>query len=657
MKKQISFKKSSNGKGYRFFTNLKKKVIIGTLSLTCLSLFAQESNDSIKNIQLDNFEVVSKHQEIYSDLTRIVSVMEKEEIENAPVETLADLLNYVAGVDIRQRGANGVQADIVVRGGTFDQVLILLNGVNITDPQTGHHNLNIPIDVSAIDRIEILQGPGSRVLGPNAFSGAINIITGTANKTGGLAKVEAGDHGLFSSLINVSIVNKKVKAFASMANASADGYMQDTDYKITNTFAQLRYDSKTLGDVNIQMGYQDKWFGAYGFYTLAYPNQFEATKTFFTSISTKKRMGKFVITPQVYWRQNHDRFELFRDFDGAAAWYSSHNYHQTDIAGANISSSYYSKIGKTTAGLDYRLEHIYSNKLGESISVNRPVPFAPDSTYFTNAKGRHNLNYFIEQAIFLKKYSASIGALGNTNNDYGSNFYFGGDMGYTFNKAIKAFASVNQSLRLPTYTDLYLQTSVNQGNPDLKAEKALTYELGATYKNQLFAGRLAAYYRKGKDVIDWVKLPSETKYMSKNHSEVNSLGADISLTYSPNKWVKRVKISYSFLQLDTESGAYDSKYALDYLKNKLGLDFEHKIYKGISASWRLNYLDRKGNYTDASSTLVDYKPTLLTDVRLQWTIKRMTLFTEASNLFDTPYINYGVEQPGRWVKGGLQFKL
>ncbi|MDZ7605551.1 MAG: TonB-dependent receptor plug domain-containing protein, partial [Cyclobacteriaceae bacterium] len=103
--------------------------------------------------------------------------IERKEIESSPAQSVQDLLEYVAGVDVRQRGAEGVQADVSIRGGTFDQTLILLNGINITDPQTGHHNLNIPVSLSQIERIEILEGPAARVYGPNAFSGAINIVT------------------------------------------------------------------------------------------------------------------------------------------------------------------------------------------------------------------------------------------------------------------------------------------------------------------------------------------------------------------------------------------------------------------------------------------------------------------------------------------------
>ena len=142
---------------------------------------AQRSSDSlqIKGYELDEVVFTAGRTPIEAQqAARIVTVITKSEIERAPAQNLNDLLRYIAGVDIRQRGPLGAQADISIRGGTFDQTLILLNGGNITDPQTGHHNLDLPIDVESIERIEILQGPSAKSFGPNAFNGAINIITG-----------------------------------------------------------------------------------------------------------------------------------------------------------------------------------------------------------------------------------------------------------------------------------------------------------------------------------------------------------------------------------------------------------------------------------------------------------------------------------------------
>ncbi|MDR3705207.1 MAG: TonB-dependent receptor [Paludibacteraceae bacterium] len=667
MEKQKMCFKRWTCKRYGIFASLKKDVRMGVISLGCSLLvmasqegFAQTKTDSMQSIRLSEVAVTAQRQQVYSSLAGMVTVMGKEEIAKAPVQTLSDLLRYVSGVDIRQRGANGVQSDLSVRGGSFDQVLVLINGVNITDPQTGHYALDVPIDLSAIDRIEVLQGPGSRVLGPNAFSGAINIITGSSEKSGVGAQIVGGDHGYIYQGANATLRTGNVTTFATASNSRSNGYIDDTDFGITNAFGQVRVDSKTLGNVNIQGGYQDKAYGAYGFYSLkpAYANEYEHTRTFFASASTERSFGKLTIAPKVYWRRHNDEFDLFRDNVGAYVGYTP-NYHQTDVTGAAVTASYVSGLGKTSLGLDYRYEHIYSNTLGEAMSTKVHVPFEADSVYFTKEKSRNNFNVSLDHAVYFDKFSASAGALCNYSNDFGSNFYFGGDLGYAFTSAWKAYASANQSLRLPTFTDLYYVAATQQGNPDLNPERAMTYELGLKYHQNRFNGGVSAYYRLGKNVIDWVKYTSsDVKYVAVNHAEVDALGGESFIEYLPKQFVQRVKLSYSYLHLDKQSDGYDSKYALDYLKHKVSLDIDHDLYKGFSASWRFNYSDRAGNYTDANNALVDYKPFFLTDLRLQWTNKKITIFGEATNLFNVKYADYGgVEQPGRWIKSGISVKL
>ncbi|HRU63571.1 MAG TPA: TonB-dependent receptor plug domain-containing protein, partial [Paludibacteraceae bacterium] len=193
------------------------------------SFYGQITSDTI-SIQLSDVEVVRQRNKLYSELGRVLTVINKEEINRMPVHSIDELLDQISGLDIRQRGTFGVQADISVHGGSFDQVLVLLNGVNITDPQTGHFNLDIPLNFNEIDRIEILQGSAARLLGPNAFSGAINIITNQNKKQNQLkAELSAGSNEYSTQNISTDFNIKNVTNFISFSHKSSDGYIENTD--------------------------------------------------------------------------------------------------------------------------------------------------------------------------------------------------------------------------------------------------------------------------------------------------------------------------------------------------------------------------------------------------------------------------------------------
>ena len=161
---------------------------------------------------------------------RLVSIITRTEIERAPAQSLNDLLRFTSAVDVRQRGPLGAQADISIRGGTFDQTLILLNGINITDPQTGHNNLNLPVDIESIEKIEILQGPAAKSFGPNAFNGAINIITGNSKPDHIRVSGMAGQHSLNKESVNISNTIGPFKHFLSLSRMSSEGYIHNTNH-------------------------------------------------------------------------------------------------------------------------------------------------------------------------------------------------------------------------------------------------------------------------------------------------------------------------------------------------------------------------------------------------------------------------------------------
>jgi iron complex outermembrane receptor protein len=665
--KVLTFKQWTN-KSWAVFKSLHQVVRIGTLctvySLLNLPAQAQADQDTLRidrTIEMDEVEITGESAPfIFSQEARVVSVISREEIESAPAQSLQELIEYALNVDLRTRGGNDIQADLSLRGGSFEQTLILLNGVNVSDPQTGHLSLNLPIDLENIERIEILHGPAARVFGSNAFSGAVNFITGTNEQNHVSANISYADHNTYKGGVGLTLNTSKVRHYISASVKGSDGYIDNTDYKGHNLFYQSVFNSK-LAKVDLQAGYNAKDFGALNFYSPTYKEQYEENKAFFGSV--KADFGKRIkLTPTLYWRQHRDHFVLFRE---NPEWYQ--NFHISNVKGAKLRGTTTSKLGKTSFGAEFRSESIISNNLGaptdDSIAVQ-----GYDGYYYNKSDNRNHLSVFLDHSVYLKHFTVSGGFMLHKISDQKElGFYPGADLSYKVNDKFKVFASVNRSMRMPSFTDLYYTSPANRGNADLRPEHSLTYELGAKYNKGFLNAHVAVFERRGTDIIDWVYIPEEEIWHTENISVLNTRGLEMALNFKfkqkySNPVVTQFNVNYSYIDVKNATEGYETKYALDNLKHKLSMSLNHKIYKSLSMTWKASYQDRNGEYLaydeDGNSSQKEYDPFTVVDTRLSWERKVYTLYVEATNLLDTKYNDFGnVTQPGRWIKAGAKFKL
>ncbi|HNX54486.1 MAG TPA: TonB-dependent receptor [Prolixibacteraceae bacterium] len=652
-------------KSYSLFSVLKKPVRIGVLLAVYTTAFENEyvsaQTDTSKvsmEYNLDEIEVSAQRSPVaFSQVARIASVITREEIEAAPVQSIQELLEYALSVDVRQRGPLGAQADISVRGGSFDQTLILINGINVSDSQTGHHSLDLPVSLKNIQRIEILEGPAARVFGPNAFSGVINIITGVEAQTNVKVDVAAGQHKLSDLNLSGNLIKGSWSHFAAVNRISTDGYIDNTDLKNLNAFYQTRANLKP-GTLNFQVGRTNKSFGANSFYTATYPNQYEETKTTFASV--KFETGKKIhINPSLYWRRHQDKFELFRD--DPPNWYKGHNYHLTDVFGSKLDAWFSSSLGKTAFGGEIRSENIWSNVLGNALTTPLEVP-GEKGQFFTKSYSRTTISYFAEHSFYIKNLAISGGAMANRISDlgFGWKIYPGLDISYEFVNHYKLYSSANSTLRMPTFTDLFYNGPTNVGNPNLKPEKSQTYEGGLKITYPGFFGHAGIYFRKGKDLIDWVRASDSEKWQTQNLTRINTTGVEVSGTLSPERiwkskfFLTKLGINYAYSHLEKGTNNVFSYYVLDNLKNKLDFQVEHRIWQKIAASWRISYQDRNGMRTPTEP----YKPFWIVNSRISWKSRDTEFYASASNLLNKKYFDLGpVEQPGRWISLGISYQL
>ena len=274
--------------------------------------FAQSRQESIDSITVTATRVpVALH-----STARIVTLLDSMTIASAPAETVNDLLKYALGVDVRQRGAMGMQTDISIRGGTYNQVAVLLDGINITDPQTGHNSFDFPVNLSDIERIEVLEGPAARVYGTSSLLGAVNIVTRKTPENAVTASVEGGSFGSLGATASAEIRHRGGFNGISAGYQRSDGYNRNAAGGLNSDFDAFKafwHGAHDFGrrDLSWQAGVSNKDFGSSTFYSAKFDDQFEHTLKTFTSLKSEGK-GALHFTPALYWNHGEDRFELFR---------------------------------------------------------------------------------------------------------------------------------------------------------------------------------------------------------------------------------------------------------------------------------------------------------------------------------------------------------
>ncbi|MDP3451863.1 MAG: TonB-dependent receptor plug domain-containing protein [Bacteroidales bacterium] len=655
------------------FASMGKTIKIGVLCVTySLLVFKSQpllsqsktKSEDVTLRALEELVINTERPTPFQPLVRVVAVIRQQEIERAAVQNLQDLLRYIQGADLRSRGSEGVQADLNILGGTFDQTMVMINGINFSDPQTGHHSLNIPVDISQIERVELLHGPGAWSEGSVAYSGAINIITKRPEKTTLQSTLSGGEYGYFRGSANIGFspqANRykgwSLSGQAGGGHSRSDGFTDNTDFEITNLFSNISINNIRGHSIDIQAGWQEKSFGANSFYSIAYPEQFENTRVFLSSLKYVWENKSWQISASVYQRRHHDRFELFRD--ESPQWYKGHNYHVNDVVGINSKAAYrWKKWGSTVFGVDFRYEHIYSTVLGDPLDAPIAVP-GETGVSFTKGKERDTYSLFLRHILQLDKWRFTAGIMGAENSNYGTRLYAGLAAAYSINPYLEASGWINNSYRNPTFTDLYYKSPTQTGNMGLKPEEAIAAQIGLRFTRFNLRSSVSGFYRYGYRIIDWTRESGSDQWSASNITNIRSAGIDISamLLFASGP-ITRAAISYSWMDVSKQSEGLHSLYATDFLRHKAGVSIEHDIAWKLSGRWDLSYQKRDGTYLGAEGSEVPYKGFIIADLKIVWNGKIVKPFAEATNLFNTNYLHIGnLPQPRRWIKVGVGINI
>ena len=679
----LKFTHFSN-RGYSLFAVLGKEVIIGVLSVATLQHATahnvsnealQTSSDSTvtnKQVMLDEVSVTGTRAPLtVSQQARMVTVLSREDIQAAPVQSVNDLLKYAVGVDVRQKGALGALTDVSIRGGNSEQITVLLNGINICDAQTAHNTFDFPVDISEIERIEVLEGPAGRVYGTSSLLGAINIVTKTPPSSSLSARVEGGSYGYLAAVARANIAQGRWNNQLSGSFTRSDGYLRNkvnrlnADYKTSKAFYQGNYNDSQIA-VRWHAGMSIKDFGANTFYAAKYDDQFEHTFKTFTALQAENKQGKFHIRPSIYWNRSMDRFELFR---GSPQKYA-YNYHRTDVYGVNLNAYFDWSLGRTAFGAELRHEELVSTNLGEKLE--RPHHIHGTDRDYANGINRTNLQFVLEHNIILSRFTLSAGviAVKNSQADMNMRVYPGIDASYRMGNAWKVYASYNTSLRMPSFTELFYSVGGHKADKHLKPEELSALEAGLKYNAHGISGKTSIFYNQQKNLIDWISdgtldANGSPLWKSVNFGRINVVGVEASLSFDchtlmpSQRFLKQFSLAYCYLnQNEKEHKGITSKYVLEYVKNKMVANLQLNLWRNLDLGLNYRLLHRMGGYIDTNNQRHNYATYGILDARLSWNTGKWTAFVAANNLLNRMYVDYGnVPQPGTWITAGISIQM
>ncbi len=544
---------------------------------------------------------------------REVTLIGRDEIDRLPARSIADVLRVASSVEVRARGAFGVQADFQIRGASFGQALVLIDGVRINDAQSGHHNADFPIGLDEVDRIEVLRGPGSSLHGADAFGGIIQVIT--RQPAGLRGEVSKGSFGSASGRIGAGAkVGERTFGF-SAALGHTDGFMPDRD--ADEALARVR--AGLDPDTTLTLAHLDKEFGANGFYGPAPSREWTSQ----TMATLSREFGAGAATSGVasaFYRTHRDRFVYDRRNPAL-----SDNRHRTHALGLGLRGSRpVNDRVRVSAGVDGGSDRVTSSNLGDHSHTRGSV--------------------FAEAQWVAGRTILYPGLRFDAYETFGSSLSPGLALARTFGSSTTLRASVGHAFRVPTYTELYYRDPNHQARNDLKPEEAWSGETGIEWSAPSgFSAGATLFSRWDDSVIDWVKTTAQEKWHTENLRDVNTRGIELTVRRGLGR-SGRASASYTGLRMSSSVPAAFSKYVLDYARRSFAAavsgDLAANFNGGVSAGYKLRQ---------------DGRSYWVVDVRAARRFGRAELFVDGQNLLDTRYQEIrGVDLPGRSFSAGIR---
>jgi len=544
-------------------------------------------------------------------VTRTLTVITRDQIARLPVHSIADVLRLTGSVDVRARGERGVQTDFAIRGANFGQTLVLVDGVRLNDAQSGHHNGDIPVPLDAVERIEVLHGPGSSLFGADAFGGTINVIT-RRDVAPASGVIQAGSFGLVAGRGQVGLSRGGVRELLAASVDRSGGFMFERGFATTGVSSRT-----SLGErASLLASYLWKDFGANGFYGNA-PSHEWTNQTLVASDQSLGTWAGWRVGSTLSYRSHGDRF-LF-DVRRPGMFENRHRTHA--VLGAVRGSRSVGTGGSLTVGADGGADWVRSSNLGDH-ATRRASAFGEWRHAFgtaTQLDGSLRVDRYTE---FGTAWSPAVG------------------IGWWPTSALRLRASTGRAFRVPTFTERFYSDPANWARADVGAETAWAGEAGADLLlSDAWTLTATLFGRLDHDVIDWLRPNTTERWRTYNIRDVDTVGAEVTAKKTLRDG-SFVQVGYTGLAVRAAAVTQLSKYVLDYAPHSLAVAGSVALPAALRLAPRLEYKHRT-----RSTGTSDY---LVVDLRIGRRFAIYEVRLEGTNLGDATYQEIlGVAMPGR----------
>jgi iron complex outermembrane receptor protein len=618
----------------------------GFLLLAALlpAAFAQDAATPSKT----NIKGASETMVVLGTATPVPLAESERSVEILPVvgqslasESVQDFLRQDSSIFLEERGVGGGQADIVMRGGSFEQTLVLVNGFRINDAQTSHHNLDLPIPLDAIDSVQALVGSGSTLHGVDALSGVMDFLTAAPDHDSLLVRAGEGSFESNEEMLLAGTTRGRWSGRLTAERNFSTGFMADRDYRNEDASGESWLGSR-LGVTDLLVAGSDRSFGANQFYGPY--NSWERTKGWFAA--ARQELGSHTVAAFGF-RRHSDEFVLFRNDP-----VSYENNH--------IDDSWQASLRETRAVRKDSVLLMGLEADGDSIDSHNFSGGARTFALGIHARNRGAGYVDMDLRPAKRRWSLSAGAREEIFSG-GARAVFSPELAGSLRlaKNLKLRASGGYGFRIPTYTDLYYSDPATLGNANLKPESSWASDAGVDWApSTKLTLSATGFYSQQHDTIDYVKsttlpnayLPAGCPaniWCAANLNGLHFAGVESRLTWIPRK-SQSVRIAWT--------GLHGAQSALHGLESEYVFNFP---VQNIHASWN-SALGHDFVLTNAVEVAQRYGQTVYPVWNMTCThdAGRLRPYLRLTNLSNTGYQEIaGVNMPPRTVVGGVAFQI